>query len=250
MNQEREHLRKSLETLDCNAQEIEVFLKLFASNGLKASELSERTGIKRVKTYEIIQSLLDKNLIQELPNNKIKKFKTADLNHIKLLLNEKIKQLKETTKKLESSIPKLNKSVSAFGHHTQVKFYQKADVPRLLDHIIKTYDFKAIYNPLLTFEKNRKVMQEYLNNIEGNPNSIQEIVSCENRQIQQMFLKVKNPKYRAKLLDSNIKFDTDMILYDEKVFFGSYNGQSAIVISDPDIYSSLIQLFNKLWKDL
>ena len=201
MNQEREHLKQSLKTLGCNSFEIEVFFKLFASNGLKASEVSQRTGIKRVKTYDIIQSLLKKNLIHEIPHHKIKQFKTADLNHIRILLNEKIKKLKDTTQKFASSIPKLNKSIAAFGHQTQVKFYQKSDVPRLLDHIIKTYNFKAIYNPLLTFEKNKQIMQEYLENLETNPNTIQEIVSCNNKNIQQMFLKVKNPKYRAKLLD-------------------------------------------------
>ena len=250
MNKDQQNLINCLQTLGCNEEETLVFLKIFSSPGLKASQIAERSGIKRVKVYDIIQSLADKNLILELSNTKVKTYITHDLNHLELILKEKINEFQKTKTNFTQSIPKLKDSIKALSSTTEVKYYQKADVPRILDQIIKNHSFKAIFNPILAFEKNKKVMQNYLASLEKTTHKVQEIISCDQKDVQQMFLRVKNPNFQAKILDSDINFDTDMILYDNQVFFGSYNSQRAIVISDPEIYNSLLQLHKKLWRDL
>ena len=44
----RKILSQVLKDLSCNEQEIEVFFKVISSNGLKISEISERSGIPRL----------------------------------------------------------------------------------------------------------------------------------------------------------------------------------------------------------
>ncbi len=250
MKTERQHLVAALKQLDCTLEEIDIFLKLLSSNGLKASEIADRTGIKRVKVYHLLELMLNKGLIYQGLDSKVKKFHTQQLLKIQQLLREKMQSLSKTQNDFLASLEVLNGLQKKSAFKTKVRYYQKEQVPKLLDEVISQHDFNSIFDPNVTFAKNTEVMKKYLQRIQNSPHQIKELISTKNEPLLKLFQDVKNPNYKLKRLDDSIQFTSDLILFENKVFMASYQSDVAIVIEDREIYDSFNSLHAWLWGQL
>ncbi len=248
MRHTQTYLLKALGYIPCSDEEIQVFMKLFTSNGLKVSEIAERTGIKRTKTYDIVEKLLAKGLIQENLKSKVKTFRTVNLITIKKILKEKLEKFQQSNSDFIEAIPKLSQLQKNDPNRTKVRYYEKSQTPKLLKQIINNHSFKAIYDPETTYKNNRKIMKEFVESLNTSKHDIREIICTKNKPLENMFRKIDNTNYNVKALPGSINYTIDTIIFDNKVYIANYNSDVAIVIEDEQMSKSFENLHDWLWE--
>lgn len=246
----RQKLCNTLEALDCNKEEIEIFLKIFTSNGLKASEVAERTGIKRNTCYRLLDELIHKGLIFIQLNKKINTYQAVNPHNIHKLLENKTKKIKKITDNFIASLDQFKQIKKRDYKKTQVSFYQKRESAKLLDQIISEHDFKAIFNPSVAFKHCPEILKKYIKNQNTSKQHIREIITGENPQILELLTDSHNPNLAAKASKDLHNFWADIIIFEKKVYIASYQSNVAIIIDDAHIAKSMNALHDFIWQNL
>lgn len=248
MKDYRKPLKDALEALLCSKEEIEIYLTLFISNGLKVSQISERTNLQRTMIYGILENMSVKNLVYQDLTCKPAIFYAVDLNEISNKMNEKFKLFKNVKSIFDESLDKINEIKIGSRHAPKVQVYTKKQVSKVVDEIISKYSFSSFFDPHYFGKNHPELLKEHLIRIKNTKQTIKELISSENQKLKSFILRNKTKNYQVKQFPTNVDFPSDLIIYDNKVFIGNYISEVAIVISDQKIHDSFLNLHNFLWE--
>jgi len=93
---------KLLNLFNLRPIEAELFSQLFANGPMSASQLARQAGISRTSVYDLLKRLIEVGLISETLKGGAKVFITVTSEKIKLLLEEKRKEVLAAAEELEN----------------------------------------------------------------------------------------------------------------------------------------------------
>ena len=143
----RKILSQVLNDLSCNEQEIEIFFKVISSNGLKISEISERSGIPRVNCYKIVDDLVSKRLLYLDLDSKVNKFYAVSPYELQNILDKKKDKLLKLKDDFVSIVPDLDKIYKIDSSKVNVRYYFNTEIDKVVADIVLNKPYLAFYNP-------------------------------------------------------------------------------------------------------
>lgn len=95
-------MREELRQIGLNDEEINIYLALIRSEGLKVTEIARKLNLARSTVYRFVVSLHEKGLVSELIINNAKTYSALEPNKLPQLIQTKAEQVKEIVSELET----------------------------------------------------------------------------------------------------------------------------------------------------
>ncbi len=246
----RKILSQVLKDLSCNEQEIDVFFKVISSNGLKISEISERSGIPRVNCYKIVDDLVSKRLLYLDLDSKVNKFYAVSPYELQNILDKKKDKLLKLKDDFVSIVPDLDKIYKIDSSKVNVRYYFNTEIDKVVADIVLNKSYLAFYNPYEVSKNHLDFYKSFLDNLQKSTQNVREIlVNCKSKVLLKALSEISNPNYEYKALNySQLPFKSDIIIYDDKVLFVNYKNSSGVLIQDINLVKSLELLHNFIWE--
>jgi len=244
----REVLTNALQGLGCSKDAMEVYLKLMTTRSLSISEIADRTGIQRTKCYLVIDELIEKQLVYNTIERKIKTFKACVPSEVLRLLQQQIADTQALHSNFQKVLPELAPLHVDNMDKPKISYFQSKEAKKMIEKIVLNHDFISIFNPRLAFENNPDIVAKFISSIKNSKREIRELITPKSTEFYKLAKSLKNPKLQVRYLPESFEFYNDMILYDNKVFFmGVRPGKVGILIEDEDMYKSFCSVFEALW---
>lgn len=145
-----DELISSIEDLGLSQKEARVYLANLMLGPATVQKIADQSGIKRVTTYVILESLNNLGLVSHSTKGKKTYFVAEEPSQLKRLLQKKEQEIKEQTKNFESVLPELKHLMSLPSESPTVRFYDTAEGIRgmmagFLSSQLRDEKVKAVY---------------------------------------------------------------------------------------------------------
>ncbi|MCX6742656.1 MAG: hypothetical protein NT116_00280 [Candidatus Parcubacteria bacterium] len=237
-------LSQLLQEIGFTEKEALVYLSLMELGSGTVSQISQRAKLKRSIIYIILEGLIKRGYVSELPETKISRFIAVDPTKILSDLKNKVTDLKTLLPSLLAIYnkpawkPKINYFegkegvLSVYRQINQCKeAFFISSTERLREHMPEEVNF---------WEKNLKaetiplIGKNLLSNTEAD---------------RQFANKLKGTKQQMRFLPKGLTLDMDISIYDNKVALTNLKDHLFIVvIESKSLYSSMKTIFDLLWE--
>ena len=242
-------LRKALQSMNLTEKESTILDILFRYDSLKVSAIAQHTHLNRTTAYVILKSLLRKGLVTSSFKNNVSEFQAVQP---KMLLNyiEREKDLLERQKEeIKKILPQLNSIRANLDAVPKVTFYEgKEGVKQAYEDTLDNNIGKQIFvfsGPDIVFQEMGEAYVDYyvskrkrlgIRSFQIAPNT------PKGKTIQAMDKEVLR---QTKLIPAEFSFDTEMVMYDDKVGIFSFTKDKlmAVIIEDQAIANTLLALY-------
>jgi sugar-specific transcriptional regulator TrmB len=239
---------KLLEKLGLNRGEMEVYDFLLRTGTLPANEIAAKVGLTRTNTYNIIEALKEKGLLEDERGQSKKLFRARHPDCLKLLIDQKRHDLSSAQEELERSYQELVSDFALSQHSIGVfRFAGKEGMERAYNELLK--DGKDLHS-IMNRPKYREFMAQF------NPGFVRTRVK---KRIFHKIISPKHPRIReddgqllrqVRYLSANtFPWSMDIKINSERVVMTTLTEDAAagIIIHDPVIAGNFLILFNFLW---
>jgi len=241
-------LTKVLRTLGLNQEAREIFMKIFVSNGLTVSKVSERSGIDRNKCYRIIEQIESMGLINQIADKKVNTYISVSPKKLKKILTSSIQEQIDVVSEFNTYLDDLENINKKQQGVTDYKFVNKKQSYVVLKDILFNHSYKAIFNPKIVFQNYPELLREWKAYQKSSQLKIKELIPMSDGiDFYNEALPHMNENYRLKMMPEQSKFLGDMILFDGKIYISSQNNNANIIIEDIDLYESFESMFDLIW---
>jgi sugar-specific transcriptional regulator TrmB len=127
IHQMNDELISQIEDLGLSEKEARVYVANLMLGPAAVQKIADQSGIKRVTTYVILESLSGLGLVSQSNQGKKTLFTAEDPISLKRLLDKKQQQLKEQKASFDSLLPDLQSLKSLPTDSPNVKFYDSAE---------------------------------------------------------------------------------------------------------------------------
>lgn len=122
-----EQLIKSVEDLGLSQKEARVYLANLSLGSATVQQIADQSGIKRVTTYVILESLANLGLVSQTSQGKKTYFNAEDPISLRRLVEKKEQDLKEQKQSFEEVLPQLRTIKSLPRVAPSVKYYDSRE---------------------------------------------------------------------------------------------------------------------------
>lgn len=238
-----EHLLKILEKSDFTRKEALVYLAVFECGEAVVADIAKKTNLKRPIVYVVIEGLIKRNYLSQIPDNKVNTYLAIDPSVI-------LSQLVVNTRNFQEMLP-IFKSVKSKGKSfPKIRYYDtKQGVLDAYDEMARAKEvfFLSSYVAIDKtfpgiFDKwhnestavNRKQKSKYL--IPDNPEEITQVK------------KAISTGHKVKALKELEGIKMDFTLFDNKVGISSLeDGIFIVIFESENIVKSMKFIFEVLW---
>lgn len=242
-------MKELIVNLGADGRGAETFLKLLELGAQPVSVIARYMNVPRPTMYLILDELKRLGLIEGFDRNKMKYFKCIPVKELSDLLEARESDLKRTRQLYDGSVSELEALENKLSVTPRVKFYEGEDaVMKVYEEVIKEKGFCAFLNPGV----DNKVMQIYLNKIEvvirAKKLKVKEfVIDCKKG--QEYFKDASTANHKIKILPKRVKFDSDTIITDEKIYMFSYGEKevAAVEIWNKALAETQRVMFEELW---
>ncbi len=234
-----------LEKYGLSNKEAKLYLATLCLGEASITQLAKKAELKRPTTYLVIDLLLKKNLLIEIPKGKKVYYKAENPE----ILIEDI----ETNKLLVAEVlPTLKALYSKNLKTPQVSFYQgKNKVLQVLEQAFKAKEIWAVFSPdkfLKVFtNKDNEHLFRILIRYGG---IIYDLFEDTPKAREFAKEKYRTAISEVKFLPKKLKFSTDIMVFDNKVVLISFENITATVIEDESITQTQKILLQFIWQNL
>jgi sugar-specific transcriptional regulator TrmB len=116
-------LETFLITIGISEKEAKIYIHLLSFDSANISEISKKTGINRTTIYPLIDSLLEKGLVEEVLENDKNKIRALSPEKIETFIENQKLMLYEKSKIVKSMIPKFKAVYRGDGQRPIVEYY-------------------------------------------------------------------------------------------------------------------------------
>lgn len=231
--------------LGFSEKEATVYMALVQFGASPASTLARRTTIKRTSMYDVLNSLLEKNLIRTFTQGTHTYFVIDDIN--KLTLHEKQRL------SLAESLVKNLKETHNLNPGIQVHHYKGIEGYRgMYEHILEicpkeVFGWINLDHFLTAIDPEREKQWTK----ERTKKNIHARLLMQDSPLAQAFVK-DDPKYHreTRLISSQFPFKTSCILYEDTInFFDTIDEVSGIRIHNRELFNMEHQAFEMNWQN-
>lgn len=233
-------------------EEIKIYQALLENGGLSAGKIITTTGLKRGDCYNKIYDLKDRGLITETAKNKKKFFELEPPGKIENYLNRQIENLTLTEKEIKSVLPNIISTYNLSYHKPGVQFFEGLEGVRQ-----SAWDSLNAKTEILSYVDTEAV-EKYIPKLNKEYIKVREKLGKKKRFI--VSGSSYNKKYFKKLgpktsdvgyIDYELPpFSTNMMIYDDKIFYMTMKPGAMIGVIIEDKYISRMHraLFEYTWK--
>lgn len=238
-----------LKELGLNAQESMIYEALLLGGEQRASDLSNRTKLTRTNTYNVLNSLLKKELIHKEDKPRRQLYSAVHPGNLVKLLDEQQAKIESTKKQFNALLKSMvNEYMLGASRPSVVGFEGTDGLQRLYDDLLEDrlplqsiQDMNKLdrmlsdYNPRFIKERMRRRMKHRL----ITPESSREFHSSNAAFLREL-------RY---LPDEVFAWDIDLKITEKKVVITTFMSDQimGIVIIHPEITRSMLSLFEALW---
>jgi sugar-specific transcriptional regulator TrmB len=122
-----EQLISHIEDLGLSNKEARVYVACLLTGPAAVQRIADQSGIKRVTTYVILESLVGLGLVSQSIKGKKTLFIAEDPSNLRRLLEKRAHELEEQQTNFESILPELSKLKAIPKDSPNVRFYDSAD---------------------------------------------------------------------------------------------------------------------------
>ncbi len=258
------NIYKGLKFLGLTENEVEIYLLLARAGWCTVLQLSRLSLIKRTTLYRILESLIDKGLVEIQVSEKTTLYGAFNTNNLNDLVAKKEKELnliKDSLKVLDTEF-KLISSLSP--QKISVHFYKgKAGIQQSEWNMVEKKDSQVyiIASPISIYlhkttgdEFAEEIRQKYidqkikLSEISNKDIAIKikldgSVPWTKNREY------IKNHYVHRVLPDEILKIKTDIIIFDDRIHFYSVEEKEYVIVEiiSQNLKDMMFEMFKQLW---
>ncbi|MDD3647799.1 MAG: helix-turn-helix domain-containing protein [Candidatus Dojkabacteria bacterium] len=256
-------LTKLLKQIGLRKTEIDVY-KQCTDYFPRASEIANNTGLKRTNVYAILNSLIEKDLVVEVMQGKVKRFHAVSLSRLYDYVERQKMDLERNSQDLDRALETISKQF-AITRHANVEFFngleevkkliQKTDSKRgqtEVKHITKFERYAVVGNIIdkvnaSTENTYRKLGKNFVKEktIVPDTTKSKSIIA---------FQTSKHPHYQKwrdfRFVDfKSFQIESQILLLENNVYLISITESEtwALKFSDKSIFSTFDAIFQALW---
>ncbi len=233
--------------------EIKLYLLGLQEGSLGASELAKQSGIRRTTVYSALSALEQKGFASVNESEQKRQYTMSNPLMIEHQIAQEVDSLQEQKKDFAEVLPLFDGLVAGTGVGSSVQqFVGEQGVRTAIDQALfcANRSWKIIAPAENYFSQSDAEYAKYFIKTRKQrgitAQSLWEPVFAKSRKFSQGTIDTRNPRILAKEYEG--KFASVVILFDQKVLFvNSVKDFSAVVISSPEIFSTMEVFFNGVW---
>lgn len=246
-------LLSTLQQSGLSENEAVVYQTLLEYGELKASDIIRRSGLKRGNTYNVLHSLVQKNLIREGSKNGVASYQPLNPANLRSLIEREERELTRRDKQLELAMPTLLSEFNKGHHRPSVQVFEgMAGLEKVLN------DSLTATEEIYTYLDIETLITEI-----GDIND-RYVAKREKLGLKKRGLIIETPfareffkdGYKETVTDTKLipagnapPFETIMQIYNNKISYLtiSKSNKIGVIIEDKRIYQMHRYLFETLW---
>ncbi len=236
--------------------EIAVYQTLLALGARPASVVAQRSGLKRAHTYNVLQALMQRGIVQEYIKGSVKHFTCSPPQTLVSMMDRREQELAEQRENLEKVLPQLERLQSPVASQPKVRFFQGFEGIKEVYEDMLRYPNEIIYGATdiaysWTFTKGEG--QEWIRRfIKRRAEQNIWWYGIMNRSKETLEALTVRPwlKRKVKLVD-NLNLPVEFQVYATKVAITSTHGEMlAILIENVHIADTMKSVHQAIWNTL
>lgn len=249
-------LTNLLELHGIKPNEQKVLRYLLEHGSTLASIIAKGTKLKRPNVYAILSLLQSRGFIKKEHREKATYFSALPIKQIVKALEHQAEQefydKKQSWKNLEEELEAISTTTPyEFGGFKIETMESMEGVYQWMEEAILSGDFCAIFNPQALQKNQLPTVKNFLKVSASSKNNIREIM-VDGPMADWYDSTINNPNHLTKRISAEKKYSSDMILSNGIVALLNYKKENevAIKIKEPNLYQSMLTLFETLWEKL
>ncbi len=242
------NLEAELKKFGLSDKEAKVYLAVLELGQAPAAEIAVFSGVNRATAYAVLEELMHRGLVSSFEKGKKTHFAAEPPERLSNLFEIEERKIKEKFSDLKNILPNLNKLYESKGERPKVRLFEgSAGINSLREDILKTKT-KFLYQ-ILPFDvinkssSEKKFQNKKIKKLYNIPSK--SIYSSKNGKI----FSEKSGKAEYKFLVD--KFETEIIIYGNKIaFINSKKKPVGVIVDDSAISLTMKIFFETLWKFL
>lgn len=232
----------ALKQFGLNDKEIKVYLASLELGTASVLNISKKARLKRPTTYIVLESLLEKGLVSEVP----RKNKTLFIAENPELLTKK---LKEREQALAQSLPFLKSIYNISEKKPEVRFYEgRKGVETVYNEIMSSKEEIVWFGSIDYLNKYFPGQTENFIRITKERGIKSREIITDTKADHDYAKRVITDKNLVRILPKDLNFYMDCALFENKVSLISLKKDFfAVIIESEPIYKSLKSLFELAW---
>lgn len=233
-------LERVLRIFDLRGNRAAVYLACLDLGSSTVTPIAKKAGVIRTTTYDILEDLQIRGLIIYNEINHRRYYQVADPRRLKGILTGQLKEV-------EAALPELISMYKPSKEKPATKMYDGADISRIYDELLAASYIYA-YGSLEKIGKFYPEFPKFAKKALKRSVRIRELTERNPvaEALQKLYIP---PRHEMRFMPAGMKFETDNLIYGDKVAMISY-GETVhgVVIESEAIVATQKQLFEYLWK--
>lgn len=244
-------MNDALVQLGLSEKEAELYLLLLSENTNTAAQLAKRAKESRTNTYMILERLVEENLVEVDESAPVRRYRSADPERLKDLLNQRQQQLRNDQAALLSSLPEL-RSMYRLAHHKPGVLYLEGieGLKTLLEDNVRTgvrvdliASDEALSNP-----EAWELLQKAAVKRKARGIATRGLFHVANDKHWQRVKKWESKGYEVRRWGSE-DLPGEIVVYEDKVAFTVYRPVIVVtIVTDAVIAQTFRIMFEQLWQ--
>lgn len=236
-------LQDILQNVGLNEREARVYLALLELGETSVLQVGLRSGIERTYCYDLLESLLKKDLVSVLEKNGRRRYLAADPNTLEQIAERRLHSIRK-------ALPEFRAHYATGGLKPTVKFYEgKSAIAALYQELANSKQYDAITSPRALYAVLGKQVNDFAAQIVKNGTKARELVTAE-LGLPEFSRGFKKPTQEIRVLPKDVQLSTDSLIYENKVVSIAYTPTlHAVVTEGSEIVNTQKVLFEYMWRE-
>lgn len=257
LDKDKSKISQTLLELGLTNEEVNVYLACLKSGSKPASLIAKTAGYKRGHTYNLLEALTERGLIQEFLRNNIRQFVAQSPSMLTTLIENKEREVMKLKLDITEILPLIEKLSDTHINKPKIRFFRGEEgLKSIYESTLQEKD-KTIYaigDFASTFPKKRSdILHKWMWNYAARRAKAgiwyYGIMNKSNLS-DEAFKKRQIHKRKMKMLEG-VEFATEVNIYGNKVAVASTaHDMSGVIIEDTYIANTLRNFHKAVWKFL
>lgn len=244
-----------LKELGLDDRQAEVYIEVMRSGKLSPSQIAQKhRSIPRSSIYDILGTLQSQGFVSTVQESGKLYYQAQGIEHVIDVLDEEKRKVEVKQRKLRSAADVFIQIQTGSTYRPAVRHFEgkngfvamQREISNVRSPMRTLVDLAAVAKtfPSSIFQDNLKDL--FLNKVEKHD------LMIKNHEAE-TYLKAAPPTafHRIKWLPTEVKFQTDTLIWEGHVAIMDYSGSpSGVIIDNPAIYQTFMAWFNMMWNTI
>ena len=247
---ETKELELTLQGLGFGEKEAMVYVAILELGKGTVSQISRKAGINRTTGYEILDSLLNKGVINLSGKEPKSEYVAEPPESLVTHFKKEAQNASERIKKAENYIPQLLR-VYATQNHPRIKFYEGTEGLKHVyeDTLTSTEEIRAYATVDDMHKALPNYFPEYYKRRAEKNISIRGIIPETEMSLERKTHNIEEKREIAFVPADKYSFSPEINIYDNKVMIASWREKLGIIIESEEIADAMKKIYELAWSE-